>query len=188
MEMNTCRLKSYNGCFCSVTQSCLTLYDPMEYSTPGFPVCHYLPEFAQFHVHWVDDVIYPSLPLFPPSPPALSLSQHQGIFIWVSSSHQVAKVLGVSASTSVLPMNIQDWFPLTGLVGSPWHPRDSQESSPTPQIKSISSSGLSFLYGPTLTSIHDYWKNHSLDLVGKVMSLLLNSLLYEKIMLLFINE
>ena len=68
--------------------------------------------------------------------------------------------IGVSASTSVLPMNIQDWFPL-GWTG--WSPRDSQESSPTPQFKSINSLALGFLYSPTLTSIHDYWKNHSLD-------------------------
>ena len=70
--------------------------------------------------------------------------------------------IGVSGSASVLPMNIQDWFPL-GLVGSPCSPRDSQESSPTPQFKNINSSALSFLYSPTLTSIHDHWKNHSLD-------------------------
>ena len=83
--------------------------------------------------------------------------------------------IGVSASASVLPMNIQDWFPLDGLIGFPCCPRDSQESSPTPQFKSINSSALSFLYSPTFTSIHDYWKNHSFDLwtfVGKVMSLL----------------
>ena len=70
--------------------------------------------------------------------------------------------IGVSASTSVLPMNTQNWSPL-GLVGSTCSPRDSQESSPTPQFKSINSSALSFLYSPTLTFIHDYWKNHSLD-------------------------
>ena len=69
--------------------------------------------------------------------------------------------IGVSALASVLPMNIQDWFPLDGLVGSPCCPRDSQESSPTPQFKSISSSLLSFLYSSTLTSIHEYWKDHS---------------------------
>ena len=69
----------------------------------------------------------------------------------------------VSASTSVLPMNTQDWFPLgwTGWIFC--SPRDSQESSPTPQFKSINSPVLSFLYGPTLTSIHDYWKDHSFD-------------------------
>ena len=64
--------------------------------------------------------------------------------------------IGVSASASVLPMNIQDWFPLGWLVGSPCSPRDSQESSPTPRFKSINSLVLSFLYSPTLTSIHDY--------------------------------
>ena len=70
---------------------------------------------------------------------------------------------GVSASASVLPMNIQDWFPLGWTGGSPCSPRDSQESSPTPQFKSIRSLALSFLYSPTLTSIHDYWKNYNLD-------------------------
>ena len=69
--------------------------------------------------------------------------------------------IGVSASASVLPMNIQDWFPLglTGLISL--QSRDSQESSPTPQLNSINSSSLSLLYGPSLTSIYDYWKNHS---------------------------
>jgi len=71
--------------------------------------------------------------------------------------------IGVSASTSVLPMNIQDWFPLGWTSWIFLQSRDSQESSPTPQFKSINSSVLSFLYGPTLTSIHDYWKNHILD-------------------------
>ena len=71
--------------------------------------------------------------------------------------------IGVSASASVLPMNIQDWFPLGWLIRYPCSSRDSQESSPTPQFKSISSSALSFLYSPTLMSIHDYWKNHSFD-------------------------
>ena len=70
--------------------------------------------------------------------------------------------IGVSASTSVLPKNTKDWSPL-GLVGSPCSPRDSQESSPTAQFKSINSSVFSFLFSPTLTSIHDHWKNHSLD-------------------------
>ena len=71
--------------------------------------------------------------------------------------------IGVSASASVLLMIIQDWFLYDGLVGSPCSPRDSQESSPTPQFKSITSSVLSLLYSPILTSIHDYWKNHSFD-------------------------
>ena len=71
--------------------------------------------------------------------------------------------IGVSASASVLPMDTQDWSPLGGLVGSPCSPRDSQESSPTPQFKSNNSSALSCLYCPTLTSIHDHRKNHSLN-------------------------
>ena len=87
--------------------------------------------------------------------------------------------IGVSASASLLPMNIQDWFSLGWTVGSPYNPRDSQESSPTPPFKSINSSVLSLLYSPTLTSIRDHWKNHSIarhTFVGKVMSLLLNML------------
>ena len=71
--------------------------------------------------------------------------------------------IGVSASASVLPMNTQDWSPLGWTVGSPCCPRDSQEFSPAPQFKSINSSAPSFLHSPTLTSIHDCWKNHSLD-------------------------
>ena len=76
-----------------VSQSCLTLCNPMDCSTPGFPVHHQLPELAQTHVHWVSDAIQPSHPLSSPSPPALNLSQHQGLFKWVSSSHQVVRVL-----------------------------------------------------------------------------------------------
>ena len=71
--------------------------------------------------------------------------------------------IGVSASASVLPMNIQDWFPLGLMVGSPWSPRNSQESSPTAQFKSINSSALILFYGPALTSIHDYLKNRNFD-------------------------
>ena len=96
--------------FSSVAQSCLTLCDPMKRTTPGLPVHHQLPEFTQTHVHWVSYAFQPSHPLSSPSPPALNLSQRQGLFKWVSSSHQVAKVL-VSASASVLPMNTQDWSP-----------------------------------------------------------------------------
>ena len=71
--------------------------------------------------------------------------------------------IGVTASASVLPINTQDWFPLGWTGWSPCSPRDSQDSSPTPQFKSINSLALSFLYSATLTSIHDYWKNYSLD-------------------------
>ena len=70
--------------------------------------------------------------------------------------------------SSVLPMNIQDWFPLGLMVGSPCSPRDAQESSPTPQFKSINSSALGFPYNPTLTYINDYWKNHSFDWTDKL--------------------
>ena len=77
----------------SSVQSCLTLCDPMNHSTPGLPVHHQLPEFTQTHVHWVSDVIQPSHPLLSPSPFAFILSQHQGLFQWVDSSRQVAKVL-----------------------------------------------------------------------------------------------
>ena len=86
--------------------------------------------------------------------------------------------IGTSASASVLPMNIQGWFFL-GLIWSPYSPRDSEESSPTPQFEGISSLALSLLYGPILTSIDDYWKNHSFDFVDlchKVKSLLFNML------------
>ena len=84
------------------------LCDPMECSMPGLPVHHQLPELSQTHVHRVGDAIHPSHPLSSPSPPAFNLSQHQGLFQWVSSSHQS---IGVSPSASVLPMNIQDWSP-----------------------------------------------------------------------------
>ena len=88
----------------------------MDCNTPGFPVLHHLPEFAQTHVPWVQWCHLVISSYVTPSPPALNLSQHQGLFQWVSSSHQVAKVLKLSAS--VLPMNIQGWFPigLTGLI------------------------------------------------------------------------
>ena len=83
----------YSVQFCSVTHSCLTLCDPMDCSMPGFPVHHQLLEFTQTYVHWVGDATQPSHLLSSPSPPALSLSQHQGLLKWVNSSHQVVKVL-----------------------------------------------------------------------------------------------
>ena len=79
--------------FISVSQLCLTFCDPTDCSMPCFPVHHQLPELAQTHIHWVSDAIQPSHPLLSPSPPAFNLSQLQGIFKWVSSLHQVAKVL-----------------------------------------------------------------------------------------------
>ena len=87
--------KIYSLCCCSVAQSCPTLFNPMDCSMPGFLVLYHLPELAQTHVHWVSDAIQPSHPLSSPSPPALSISQHQRLFQWVGSSHQVAALASV---------------------------------------------------------------------------------------------
>ena len=103
--------ETYMYQFSSVTQSCATLGDPMDCSTPGLPVHQQLPEFSQTHVRWVGDTIQPSHPMSLPSLPTFNLSQHQGLIKRVSSSYQVAGIV-VSASTSVLLMNIQDWCPL----------------------------------------------------------------------------
>ena len=134
----------------SVTQSCLTLSDRMDCSMPGFPVLHYLPEFAQTHIHWVSVAIQPSHPLSSPSP-AFNLSQHQGLFKWLSSSYHIAKVLELQHQPFQLIFRV-DFF-LGWLIWSPCCPRDSQESSPTPHFESINSLVLSLHYGPTLTSI-----------------------------------
>ena len=141
--------------FSSVAQSCLTLCDPMNHSRPGLPVHHQLPEFTQTHVHRVGDAIQPSHPLLSPSLPAPNPSQHQSLFQWVNSSHDMAKVLEFQ-----LQHQSFQWTPRTdllknGLVGFSCSPRDSQESSPTPQFKSINSSVLSSVYSPILTSIHN---------------------------------
>ena len=140
---------------CSVVhQSCLTLCDPMIRSTPGLPVHHQLPESTQNSCPlsgWCHPAISFSVVPFsscPQSLPASGSFPVSQLFAWGGQS------IGVSASASVLPMNTQDW--------SPCSLRDSQESSPTAQFKSISSLAVSFLHSPTLTSIHDRWKNHSL--------------------------
>ena len=160
--------------FSSVAQSCPTLCDPMNHSTPGLPVHHQVPEFIQTHVHWVGDAIQPSHPLLSPSP-ALNLSQHQCLFKWVSSSHQVAKVLEFQLQHQSFQWTPRTTFLQDGLVGSPCSPRDSQESSATPQFKSINFSSLSFLHSPYMTT----GKTIALTrwiFVGKVMSLLFNML------------
>ena len=149
--------------FRSVAQSCPTLRDPMNRSTPGLPVHHQLPEFTQTHVHRVCDAIQPSHPLLCPSPPALNPSQHQSLFQWVNSSHKVAKVLEFQLYHHSFQRNPRADLLQNRLIGSPCSPRDFQESSPTPQFKSINSSALSLLHSLTLTSIHDHRKNHSLD-------------------------
>ena len=132
-------------CCCSVAKSCPTLCNLMDCSMLGFSVLYHLPEFAQTHVHWVSDVIQPFHPISSPSPPVFSLSQHQGLFQWVGSSHLH---IGASASASALPMNIQDWFllGLTGLISLQSKRLSSIFS--TPQLESISSLVLSCLYSP----------------------------------------
>ena len=147
----------------SDTQSCPTLCDPINCSMPGFAVHHQLLELAQTHVHWAGDAIQPSHPLSSPSPPALNLFQHQGLFQWVSSSHQVAKVLEFQLQRQFFQWIFRTDFLSDWLVWSPHSPRDSQESPLTPQFKNINSLAFSLLCGPALTSIYDYWKNHSLD-------------------------
>jgi len=149
--------------FSSVAQSCPTLCHPMNHSTPGLSVHHQLLEITQTHVLWVGDAIQPSHPLSSPSLPAPNPSQHQDLFQWVNSLHEVAKVLEFQ-----LQHQSFQWTPRTDLlqngpVGSPCSPRDSQESPSTPQFKSINSLGLSYIHSPTLTFIHNHWKNHSLD-------------------------
>ena len=97
--------------FSSVAQSCPTLCDPMNHSMPSLPVHHQLPESTQTHVHLVSDAIQPSRPLSSPSPPALNLSQHQGLFKWLSSLHQVAKVLEFQLQNQSF-----QWTPRTDLL------------------------------------------------------------------------
>ena len=122
--------------FSLVTQSCLTLCDPMDCSTTGFPV--QIPELAQIHVHQVGDAIQPSHPLS--SPPAFNLSHHQGLFKWVYFFASGGQSIGASASASVLSMNIQDWFPL-GLTG----------------LISLLSKGLSRVFSNTTVQKHQFF-------------------------------
>ena len=136
---------------------------PMDCSTSGLHVHQQLLEFTQTCVHQVGDAIQPSHPLSSPSPPTFNLSQHLGLFKWISSSHQVAKVLEYQLQHQSFQWTRRTDFLYNVLVGSPCSPRDSQEFSPTPQFKSINFLVLSFLSSSTLISIHDYWKNHSYD-------------------------
>ena len=133
-----------------VAQSCLTLCDPMNRSTPGLPVHHQLPESTQTHVHRVGDAIHLILCrslLLPPSiPPSIRVFSNK-------STLHIRWPKYWSFSFSISPSNEH-----LGVIS--FRTRDSQESSPTLQFKSINSSALSFLHSPTLTYIHDYWKNH----------------------------
>ena len=126
-------------CCCSVAKWCLIICKPMSCSRPGFPALHYLLEFAQTHVHWVDDAIQPPHPLWPSSPSALNLSQHQGLFQWVGSSHQLIKVLDLQLQHQSFQWIVRVDFLWDWLVWPPCHPRDSQESSPAPQSKNVNS-------------------------------------------------
>ena len=165
--------------FSSVAQSCPTLCDPMNRSTPGIPAHHQLLEFTQTHVHRVSDAIQSSHPLSSPSPPALNPSQHQSLFQWVNSLHEVAKILEFQLQHHSLQRNPRADLLQNGLVGSPCSRRDSQESSPTPQFKSIILWRSAFF---TVQLSHPYMttgKTIALTrrtFVGKVMSLLLNML------------
>ena len=141
----------------------------MDCSMPGLHVHHQLPEFTQTHVHWVGDAIQPSHPQVIPFSSSLQSFSASGSFQMSQLFAWGGQRIGVSASTSVLPMNTQDWFPLGWTGWSPCSPRDSQESSPTPQFKSISSSDPYMTTGKTIALTR--WTS-----VGKVMSLLFNML------------
>ena len=106
-------------CCCSVARSCPIICDPMNCRTPVFSVLHYFPEFAQTHIHWVNDAIQPSYPLSLPSPLALSISQHQGLFQWIGSSHEVAKLLELQLQHQSFQWIFRvDWFDLLAIEGT----------------------------------------------------------------------
>ena len=163
-------------CCCSVTKSCPTLHSHGLHHT-RLPWLHCLPEFAQTHVHWVSDAIQPSHSLLSSFPHAFSLSQHSGLFKWARSSHQVAKVLELQHQFFQWIFRVN--FLLDWLVWSPCCPRDSQESTPALQFKSINSLALSPLM---VQPSHPYMttgKTIALTrhaFVSKVLSLLFNML------------
>ena len=144
-------------CCCSISQSCPTLWDPIDCSMLGFPVPHHLPDLAQTHVHWVSDAIQPSYPLSSPLllpsifPSIRVFSNESALHVWwpkywnfrISPSNEYSGLITIRI----------DWFDLLAVQGV----------SPTPQFKSINSLVLSLLYGPVLTSTDDCWKNQSFD-------------------------
>ena len=147
--------------FSSVAQSCLALCDPMDCRTPGFPVHQQLPELAQTHIYQVSDAIQPSHPLLSPSPPTFNLSQHQGLFqswLFISSDNYW------SLSFSTSPSNeFCGWLPLgsTGLISL--QSKGLSRVSSNTVVQKHQFFIVSFLYSPTLTSIHEYWRNSSFD-------------------------
>ena len=150
--------------FCSVQFSCSVISNtlwPHEPQHTRRPCPSPTSRAIQTHVYWAGNAIQLSHLSFP-SPPVFNLSQHQSLQMSQLFASGVQSIR-VSASASVLPMNIQDWFPLGWNGLNPCSPRDSQESSPTAQSKSISASVLNLLYGTALTSMPDYWKNHSFE-------------------------
>ena len=144
----------------SVTQSCLTLWDPMNCNRPGLPVHHQLPEFTQTHVHWVGDDIQLSHHLSSRSSPAPNHSQHQGLFQWVNTLCEVAEVLEFQ-----LQHQSFQWTPRTDLFRVDWLDLPAVQGTLKSLLQhhSLKASifpALSFLGSPTLTSGHDPWKNH----------------------------
>ena len=165
LNVAVCTCPPQSPCCCYlVAKSSLTLCDPMDCSMPGFPVLDPLLEFAQTYVHWVGDAVQPFCPLssllllpsiFPSIrvfsselPLCIRWPQDWSFSFSISPSNEYSELISFRTNGFYLPV---------------CSPGDSQESFPTPQFKSISSSALSLLYGPTLTSIRDYWKNYSSD-------------------------
>ena len=151
-------------CWCSVTKSCLILHDSMNCSKPGFPVLCYLPEFAQVYVQWVSDVIQTSYPLLPP---LLLPSIFSSIRVFSNMLSLCIRLPKFGASPSVLPMNIHDWFPLglTGLISL--LSKGLSRIFSRPIVQNINSLVLGLLFGPTFTSLHDYWKDHQFNSVAE---------------------
>ena len=147
--------------FSSVAQSCPTLCDPMDCSTPGLPVHHQLPKLAQTHVHWVGDVIQPSHPSFPFSS-RLQSYPASGPFLMSQFLAWGGQSIEVSASASVLPGNIQDWSPLgwTGWISLQSKGLSWVFSNTTVQKHQFFGAQI---YSPTLTSIRDHWKYYRFD-------------------------
>ena len=151
----------------------------MDCSTLGFPVHHQFPELVQTHVHWVSDAIQPSHPLLSPSLPAPNPSQHQGLFQWVNSLHEVAKVLEFQLQHQSFQRIFRIAFLQDGLVWSYCSPRDSQESSPTPQFKTSILWCSAFFMVQPLQPHMTTGKTIALTrqtFVGNAMSLLFNML------------